>query len=136
MEPCAAPSTKPLNIEEQQEKQKKADILLLLASPKEVSRGVLTGKFFEYMAAGKPILCIGGKSNFDIGKILRSTKIGQIFEKNDTKKLEDVLRSTYYGGGLFKAYKPNNNKLLSFSREHIAEVFLREIKKKIITSKI
>ena len=117
------------------EKQKKADILLLLSSSKEISRGVLTGKFFEYMAAGKPILCIGGKSNFDIGIILKSTKIGKIFEKNDTKNLENFLRSSYYGEGLFKAYKPNKNKILSFSRKHIAENFLREIKKKLSLAK-
>ena len=43
------------------------------------------------MAAGKPILCIGGKFDFDIGKILRSTKIGQIFEENDKKNKENKV---------------------------------------------
>ena len=123
------------------EKQKKADILLLLSSSKEISRGVLTGKFFEYMAAGKPILCIGGKSNFDIGIILKSTKIGKIFEKNDTKNLENFLRSSYYGEGLFKAYKPNKNNWLGSSSLNIITQtycgkFFKRDKKKIITSKI
>ena len=112
------------------EEQKKADLLLLLASSKEISRGHLTGKIFEYMSAGRPIICIGGRSSFEIGQILKMTNTGIIFEKYDIKKLEDFIFRYYHVEKLSRNYKPNINKVLSFSRKRIANNFLREIKKK------
>ena len=117
------------------EEQKKSDLLLLLASSKEISRGHLTGKIFEYMSAGRPILCIGGRSNFEIGKVLKMTNTGIVFEKHDIKKLEDLICKYYYGEGLLRSYKPNINKVLSFSRERIANNFLRKIKKNFLERK-
>ena len=117
------------------EEQKKANLLLLLASSKEISRGHLTGKIFEYMSAGRPILCIGGRSNFEIGKVLKMTNTGIVFEKHDIKKLEDLICKYYYGEGLLRNYKPNINKVLSFSRERIANNFLRKIKKIFLARK-
>ena len=40
------------------ELQREADCLLLLTWNTEMDRGVLPGKFYEYMAADKPIICI------------------------------------------------------------------------------
>ena len=117
------------------EKQKKADILVLYLSSKDISRGVVTGKFYEYMAAARPILCIGGRPDFDIVRILKLTKIGLIFHKNNDQKLEDLICSSYYGEGIFKKYKPNKNKVLSFSRKRISKFFLSEIKKRVLKNK-
>ena len=117
------------------EKQKKADLLLLLASSKEISRGELTGKIFEYMSAGRPILCIGGRSNFEISKVLNLTNTGVIFENHDIKKLENLICESYYGGGLFKTYKPKINEVLNFSRERIAKYYLAKIKEKYLNKK-
>ena len=117
------------------EEQKKADLLLLLASSKEISRGHLTGKIFEYMSAGRPILCIGGRSNFEISKVLKMTKTGLVFEKHDIEKLENFIFKCYHTDELSVNYKPNINKVLSFSRELIANNFLREIKKKFLATK-
>ena len=110
-------------------KQKQADILLLLESSREISRGSLTGKIFEYMASGRPIICIGGRSDFEIGKVLKMTNTGLVFEKHQIKKLEDFIYKHYNGEGLFKKFKPNINKVLSFSRKRIANNFIYKIKK-------
>ena len=48
---------------------------------------------------------------------------------HDIKKLEDLICKYYYGEGLLRNYKPNINKILSFSRERIANNFLCKIKK-------
>jgi hypothetical protein len=58
--------------------QKGADALLLLerepAAPNE--QGVLTGKVFEYLAARKPILGVGFRSEGELGKLLVASGLG------------------------------------------------------------
>ena len=56
--------------------QRNADLLLLLESSNEESRGVLTGKIFEYIASGRPIICIGSRLDFEIGQTLFKTGSG------------------------------------------------------------
>ena len=55
--------------------QRSADILLLLLwnNPKE--KGVYTGKLFEYIGAGRPILAIGNHDNV-AAELLRSRRLG------------------------------------------------------------
>ena len=89
-------------------------------------------KIFEYMAAGRPILCIGSSSNFEIGKVLKMTNAGVVFKKHEIKKLQDLIYKTYYGHGLFSNYKSNINEVLSFSRKRIANNFLREINNRFL----
>ncbi len=100
----------------------------MLASSKEISRGELSGKIFEYMAAARPILCIGSRNDFEIGKVLNSTKSGIIMQDNDILKLENLIYKTYYGEGIFKIYNPKINKILNFSRKKISYNFLKKIK--------
>ncbi len=51
------------------------------------------------------------------------------------KKLENMIFETFYGGGIFKDYKPKTNEILRFSRKRIANNFLRKIKEKILLNK-
>ncbi len=44
---------------------------------------VLTLKFYEYIGANKPIICIGGKKNSESKKILNQISRGYILEKED-----------------------------------------------------
>ena len=110
--------------------QNKADILLLLESSNELSRGVLSGKIFEYMASGRPILCIGSRSDFEINQVLKLTKTGLVFSANhEIKKLENLIYESYHGKGIFDIYKPKIKEILNFSRKGIANNFLKIIKK-------
>ena len=115
--------------------QKKADLLLLLASSKEISRGVLSGKIFEYMASGRPILCIGGRADFEISKVLKLTSTGLVIDRYEKKKLENMIYETFNGEGIFKNYKPKTNEILKFSRKRISNNFLHKIKEKILLNK-
>lgn len=111
------------------EEQKKADLLLILARSREISRGDVSGKIFEYMSAGRPIICIGSRSDFEIGRVLRMTNTGLVFEKHQIKKLENFIYKYFNGEGLFKNFKPNISKVLTFSRKRIARKFIQKIKK-------
>ena len=106
------------------EAQRKAGLLLLLESSKEESRGVLTGKIFEYIVAGRPVICIGSRPDFEIGKVLSMTGVGTVFEEKDNEKIEPSILQTIFDGGLYKEYQPNLDKILQFSRKRIADNLL------------
>ena len=79
--------------------QKKADILLLLTwnSPKE--KGILTGKFFEYIASENAILSIGAIKDTP-SEIVVKDKFG--IASNDPEEITKFINSYYKG-------KYNNN---------------------------
>ncbi len=64
--------------------QQGASVLLLLLNQSKNAHGILPGKFFEYMATGRPILCLG-PSDSDAAKILRETGSGVCLEYNDVE---------------------------------------------------
>ncbi len=76
---------------------------LLLAIPRiENNEGILTGKLFEYLASGKPIICIG-PINGDAAKIIEECKAGNTFDYNETDNLKQHLQT------LIHLWKENHN---------------------------
>tara|TARA_B100001059_G_C17839319_1_gene590840 strand:+ start:8421 stop:9689 length:1269 start_codon:yes stop_codon:yes gene_type:complete len=61
--------------------QKKYDYLMFFDF--FTDSAVLTLKFYEYIGANKPIICIGGKKNSESKKILNQISRGYILEKED-----------------------------------------------------
>jgi hypothetical protein len=55
---------------------------------------ILTGKFFEYLATGRPILCIG-PTDGDAAEILRATNAGLVSEHGDIPTLEKHILDYY-----------------------------------------
>jgi len=47
------------------------------------NRGILTGKFFEYLASHKPVLAIGPIDG-DLAKIIQETNCGKLFDYEDS----------------------------------------------------
>jgi glycosyltransferase involved in cell wall biosynthesis len=76
--------------------QRKADLLLLLESPLPEARGVLTGKIFEYMSAGVPILSLGSRNDSAIGEVLATTSTGACTE-DDPEAIQQILRDILVG---------------------------------------
>ena len=66
----------------------RSDLLLLVIPKVKNNRGILTGKFFEYLASQKPVLAIGPVVG-DLAKIINETNCGRIFDYNDP---EGMLR--------------------------------------------
>jgi glycosyltransferase involved in cell wall biosynthesis len=69
-------------------------VLLLAINNSPNAKGILTGKFFEYLAAGRPILAIGPDDG-DLAKILKDTGAGAISGYHDLEEMKNAIRSMY-----------------------------------------
>lgn len=77
------------------EYQKKAQLLLLLLPNVTKSKGILTGKLFEYLTAKRPILAIGAK-NGDLGSVLKETNSGVIFNFDEKEAVKEQVLAFYH----------------------------------------
>ncbi|MBW8324398.1 MAG: glycosyltransferase family 4 protein [Prolixibacteraceae bacterium] len=68
----------------------RSDILLLVIPKVKNNKGILTGKFFEYLASRKPILAIG-PTDGDLAKIIQETKCGQMFDYDDSEGMRHFI---------------------------------------------
>ena len=73
---------------------KQSAVLLLAINNSPNAKGILTGKFFEYLAARRPILAIG-PADGDLAQILNDSGAGAIFGYQDLEGMKDTIRSMY-----------------------------------------
>ena len=80
--------------------QQQSRVLLLIINNTPNAKMILTGKFFEYLAAGRPILCLG-PADGDAAAILAETQAGLLAGFGDVSAMKDHIRSLYndYVGG-------------------------------------
>ncbi|HXB10407.1 MAG TPA: glycosyltransferase family 4 protein [Bacteroidia bacterium] len=98
--------------------QKQSQVLLLLINNTPNALGIITGKFFEYMAAHRPIICIG-PSGGDVDKILSETNSGYLSGYDDTQALEKnilVLYDKFKKGTL----SSENKNIEKYSRKELS----------------
>ena len=69
-------------------------LLLLMPDSEPRAKGLVTGKLFEYMASGRPILCIGPEDG-DAARILRETSAGQTVSFEDKVKMKATIQDLY-----------------------------------------
>lgn len=81
---------------------RQAQVLLLLINHSPNAKGVLTGKLFEYLGAGRPILCIG-PSGSDSEWVIRQTAAGHFCGYDDLQAIQTAVLD------LFKAYQQGTN---------------------------
>ncbi|MEO9511637.1 MAG: glycosyltransferase family 4 protein [Flavobacteriaceae bacterium] len=79
-----------LTHEEVLKAQQKSQILLLLEIDSEETKGIIPGKLFEYLNAGRPILAIG-PSGWEAGGIVEKTNAGARFTQEETTRIKDLL---------------------------------------------
>jgi glycosyltransferase involved in cell wall biosynthesis len=75
-------------------KQRQSQVLLLLINQTHNAGGILTGKFFEYLAAERPIVAIGPTSG-DVADILNTSKAGRIIDFTNKEGLKECLLEYY-----------------------------------------
>lgn len=67
-----------------------SEALLLVIPDIENNEGILTGKIFDYLGTGNPILGIG-PSNGDAAEILRKSQGGEMFDYKDVHGMQSYL---------------------------------------------
>lgn len=70
--------------------QQQSQILLLMEIDSDVTKGIVPGKLFEYMAAKRPILAIGPE-NWEAGHLIKDANAGVVFTYNVVSALKEVL---------------------------------------------
>jgi glycosyltransferase involved in cell wall biosynthesis len=65
-------------------------VLLLIIPDHQSNKSIITGKLFEYIASGKPVLCIG-PTDGDAAEIIKDAGNGSTFKYNDSSGIRDFL---------------------------------------------
>ncbi len=76
--------------------QRLAHILLLVVNDTPNAKLILTGKLFEYLAARRPIICIGPEDG-DAAAVITETNSGRTFGPNNHEALKDHIMGLYEG---------------------------------------
>lgn len=79
--------------------------LLLVIPEIKNDKGIITGKLFEYLAARKPIICIGPPDG-DAAEIISECKAGKTFGRNMNPEIENYLNE------LIAEWKNNKNLII------------------------
>ena len=103
------------------EEQTKSDVLLLFVNNTPNAKGILTGKIFEYMASGRPILCIGPEDG-DSARILNETQTGITVDFNDKEKMKAII--------LDMMQKHQDNQLVTKHNEAVEQYSRRNLTQK------
>lgn len=105
--------------------QRSADVLLLLESGEPAANGVLTGKLFEYLAAGRPILSLGSRGDSAIARVIGETGAG-ICVGEDEQLVESTIRDLLANPEPHW-FRPKPEKIALYSRKEQAELLLVSI---------
>jgi len=70
-----------------------SSLLLLIIPLHESGKSIITGKIFEYLASGKPVLCLGPVDG-DAAEIIKTCKAGKTFAYYDTVKISEFVKNT------------------------------------------
>lgn len=95
----------------------KSQVLLLLVNRTPQAVGILTGKLFEYLAAKRPIMCLG-PINGDAATLISNTDAGLTADYDDEAGMRSII-DTY-----FNQFRKNNlvcesRDIVQFSRRNL-----------------
>jgi glycosyltransferase involved in cell wall biosynthesis len=95
-----------------------ASALLLIIPDHQINKNIIPGKLFEYIATGKPIICLG-PVDCDVAEILNNSGTGQTFDYTDIKSLENYITHLSVSGHL------NDNQLITeYSRKSLTKYLI------------
>ena len=104
-------------------KQRESQILLLLNWNAPQEKGVYTGKIFEYLAAKRPILALGGRAGDVVCDLLKKTGVG--VQAGSVQVVADILKSWYLEyltyGQVF--YRGRHEQIIKYSHLEMAKKF-------------
>lgn len=106
--------------------QGRAQVLLLSINNTPNAKGVITGKIFEYLASGRPILCIGPEDG-DAAHIIREANAGLVADFEDKAKIKAHLHH-YYNLYLQDSLEVQSQGIAAFSRKALTGKFAQLLK--------
>ena len=96
--------------------QKAADLLLLPLREEPEAAGILTGKYFEYLAAGRPIAAFGPHGSV-LEHSLTATNTGKMFDWDEEIPLKAYVSALYTRT---LAFEPNTEAISAYTRRSLA----------------
>lgn len=105
-----------------------SEMLLLLINNTPKQKGIMPGKFFEYLATGRPILCIGNTAG-NVADAIKETESGVTIGFGKPDKIVEHLEEN------FELYLTNqlsldsSNTINKFSRKELAQQYARLLDK-------
>ena len=106
--------------------RKKADLLLMI-SPSDIEKGCYTGKLFDYVGIGKPILGLVPKNDV-AADLIKETHIGYIAENENIEEIKNVLKSAYEDWKENKNFIPNYKLIKQHQRKEQIKLFIKYLK--------
>jgi glycosyltransferase involved in cell wall biosynthesis len=103
------------------QQQGRAQVLLLSINNTPNAKGVITGKIFEYLASGRPILCIGPEDG-DAAHIINEAKAGLVAGFEDKEKMKAHI-SHYYDLYQRDSLEVQSQGVAAFSRKALTGKF-------------
>ncbi len=105
-------------------KQRESQLLLIPKDEQVEQTGMLSLKFFEYLAARRPILAIGGHKDI-VDEKLTETGAGRVATTDEeiTQALAELYREYRQNGEL--AYQANEQNIAKYSQRRMAEEFAK-----------
>jgi glycosyltransferase involved in cell wall biosynthesis len=111
---------------------KQARLLLLPLNDAPNVSGIIPGKLFEYVAAGRPILVVGPEEG-DSAKIIKETGAGKVAGFNDKHGLKKIIDDSFQAF-LDQKDRTDTREILKYSRKEIAGELVKYLEK--ITIKV
>ncbi|MFT5919421.1 MAG: glycosyltransferase involved in cell wall biosynthesis, partial [Granulosicoccus sp.] len=96
--------------------QRSSNVLLLMVNDTPNAKGILPGKLFEYLASGRPILCIG-RTDGDSTRVIKDANCGKCVGPQDLEGVKKALLELYDSRNMDQPY---SNSIDAFSRQHLA----------------
>jgi glycosyltransferase involved in cell wall biosynthesis len=95
-----------------------SSVVVLIIPDHKSNKGILTGKLFEYLASGVPILCLG-PADGDAAEIISMARAGATFRYDDIKGISVFLENA--SGNTFH---PDENYIKEFLRVNLTRRLL------------
>ncbi len=109
--------------QESLKKQRESQLLLLLKWEDSKEKGVYTGKIFEYLAARRPILAVGGSKDV-VSELLNRTNVGA-----DVLNIEEIKKALE---SFYSEYKRNNKVLFKGRLDVIDNYNAKQMTRKFV----
>jgi glycosyltransferase involved in cell wall biosynthesis len=103
--------------------QKQSQVLLLLINNSNNAKGILTGKFFEYLAAKRPVLAVG-PTDGDVADVLNQSQAGFMVDFDDFAATKHAIL-TYYQKFQKSALIVNSTSIEKYSRKELTGQLLK-----------